>query len=396
MVPNGGLSTTATQTPLRRSQRRGSNNRLLDRNSRPSSARSSQRSSQRRGSNAQVLGEGAESPRLTRHRRLGSTGRVVEDEPGAMQRRGSRERVVDGRPGRRAQPPEGSALPVSDAVLLRNPGHQRRGSDSRLLENRPAYFDTEPGESVAPACTRQPLTNLSIDSSTEALQPTGTNPNLYPSRLNGSGATPYEHMSSPNAQPPPNVSQNNRFPAVPSNNRHVPQTDAQRVNTHSTPQHRPSGEPPNTTQPSHQRSPPYHQIILHPSSPHQLSPLQVNAAQFSPQQRSIKPMNGQPVNEPNNRHLGSSVNGGSPPVQASPMRVSPPLAVGQQSYGLALRPMPGALHPSPPPPSTPPGAQDRAAPATLNDQGPNQPLEILPSGNAQLSWNLDSSFQSTV
>lgn len=384
MMPSSSI---ATQTPLRRSQRRGSSNRLLDRNQRPSSARSSQR----RGSNSQVLDNSAGSPNLTRHRRHGSSGQLV-DEPGMLQRRGSRERVLESRgpAGAASGRPPGSGHPAVET--LRNPGHQRRGSDSQLLDNRAPHFDTQASDAMYPQRTRAPVTNLSIDSSTEALQPSTGRANAHqpPIRTNN---TPYTHMSpsaAPNRHVPPTT--------VPNTQHHSPQqVDPSRVNTHG------PRQPTANSQPRQQRpQQPYHQIILHPSSPHQLSPLQVNTGQFSPQQRNgrdfalanVHHQGSPPGEQVNLRHLGPNSSSGSPPHAAS-QRGSPPSSDPiQQSYGLAVRTNAAQLH-SPTAAQPPAGPQD-LGPEGARDLGPNQPIEILPTGNAQLSWNLDSSFQSTV
>ena len=363
-----------TQTPLRRSQRRGSNNRLIDRNSRPSSARSSQR----RASNSQMLDDDGGSPNLTRHRRHGSSGQILD--PSALQRRGSRERVVD---RHSAQQGGGPAQPTT-AIPYKVQGHQRRGSDSQLLDKVPHLSGDMSNQQTH---VRVPLTNLSIDSSTQRMEPNTNSANYYspPSEISSS----YEQMSPSVA----NMSQQPRRVLLPMPNRsqnHLPQSAEHplHVNTHH--------------QRANERTVPYHQVTPHlPGLHQQHSPLQVNTAQlsprqignnrepnFQPQQQSPHVVN--PAKEHHNRHVRfPRTNPQLPPRTSPPQSISPREPYQQQSYGLTVRP---GSHPhSPPLPSQPPSSPlEECGASSPMDQGPNHPIEILPTGNATQIWGLDS------
>ena len=380
-----GSANQMTQTPLRRSQRRGSSNRLIDRNSRPSSARSSQR----RPSNSQILDNDGGSPNLTRHRRHGSSGQILD--PGTLQRRGSRERVVDGdrrsvqQGGVPSMPSRGAAEPPS-AMPHRVQGHQRRGSDSQLIDNRAPHFNGDlPSQQTH---VRVPLTNLSIDSSTQRLEPNMNSANYYspPSEISSA----YEQMSTSVV----NMSQQPRRVLPPMPNRqqnHLPQSVEHplHVNTHH--------------QRASDRTYPYHQVSPNPPSVHQHhSPIEGNSGQLSPRQIDTRdpsfqaqqpsPRMVNPAEELRNRQLRFPRTNPQLPLRSSPPQsISPrePYQHQQQSFGLALRPTSQPHSPTLPtqPLLSPP---IEVGPPSPMEHGPNQALEILPTGSATQIWGLDS------
>ena len=461
-APSGGHNQT-TQTPLRRSQRsRGSNNRMLDRNNRPSSARSSQRRS-----NSHVLDDdvngGNLSPNLARHRRHGSSGQILE--PGALERRGSRERVIDPQGRRQSRNPPGPGIgrpvggcgggnPQGAPTAHRTHGHKRTGSDSLLIDNRTAPLSHLSGDVIA-SQKRNNRNNLSIDSSVPRLtepntvNKTNNSANYYspPSEISTAS---YESMA-PSA---PNVSQQPRLVLPPMPNRtQQPQPQQQQANhlPHST-----VGEHPSHVTPRHHQRATvdnkqysYHTPSVNNNQQQQHSPsqqddtlqqryggpLQINTGQLSPhhadneESRFHSPRGAQP-HQMVSPHYNPGQTGVGPrshmrfprtnpslpprPCQSSP-REGYQGQLSPQSYGLAIRPTVGGTthgphspplsltspslssspqsHPSPPIPPTEHTLAHTHAPPSPNDeedQGPNQPLEILPAGNVTTIWGLDS------
>ena len=336
---NTGGNNQTTQTPLRRSQRsRGSNNRMLDRNNRPSSARSSQRRS-----NSHVLDNDG-SPNLTRHRRHGSSEQILD--PGVLQRRGSRERVIDrrtprqsgnppgpegggGPPGRPmgggggGGNPQGPGAPVG-LTPHRTQGHQRTGSDSALLDNRTAPLSHFSGD-VTSSQIRNNTNNLSMDSSVQRLgEPNNANnsANYYspPSKISSAS---YESM----APSVPNVSQQPRLVLPPMPNRtqqqpqqqhpnHLPHSHAGgELSLHVTPRHHQRAVGDNRQYPYHTPSMTNNHHQQQQDSPSQQhdavpqrhsGPLQINTGQLSPRHTD----NGKPSFH--------SPRGGQAPHAASP------------------------------------------------------------------------------
>ena len=468
----GGNNQT-TQTPLRRSQRsRGSNNRMLDRNNRPSNARSSQRRS-----NSHALDNDG-SPNLTRHRRHGSSGQILD--PGVLQRRGSRERVIDrqtprqsgnpagpgggggggggGPPGRPVGGggggnPQGPGAPVGPTPH-RTQGHQRTGSDSALLDNRLAPLSHLSGD-VTSSQIRNNTNNLSMDSSVQRLaEPSNANnsANYYspPSEIS---SVSYESM----APSVPNVSQQPRLVLPPMPNRtqqpqqqhpnHLPHPAGGEHPLHVTPRHHQRAVGDNRQYPYHTPSMVNnnHQQQHSPSQQHDAvqqqhgGPLQINTGQLSPRHTDNgepsfhSPRGGQaPHAVSPHYNPGETIGGPRGPMMrfprtnpSLPPRSSPQSAregyQGQpgpqspESYGLAIRPTVGgtthgphspplsqaspSLSSSPQSHTSPPISPTEytlahthtpESPVDVDDEGPNQPLEILPTGNATTIWGLDS------
>ena len=389
-----------------------------------------------------------------------------------LQRRGSRERVIDRQTARqRGNPagPEGGGGPPGRPVggggggrsqdprapvgptPHRTQGHQRTGSDSALLDNRTAPLSHFSGD-VNSSQIRNNTNNLSMDSSVQRLsEPNNANnsANYYspPSEISSAS---YESMAPSVA----NVSQQPRLVLPPMPNRtqqpqqqqpnHLPHSTGGELPLHVTPRHHQRAVGDNRQYPYHTPSMANnnHQQQQHsPSQQHDavqqqhVGPLQINTGQLSPRHLD----NGEPSFH--------SPRGGRAPHAASPHynpggtrgpmmrfprtnpsippRPSPQSAregyQGQtgphspQSYGLAIRPAVGGTthgphspplshtspslssspqsHPSPPISPTEytlAHTHTPGSPVDEDDQGPNQPLEILPTGNATTIWGLDS------
>ena len=362
---------------------------MLDRNNRPSSARSSQRRSNSHVLDDDVTG-GNGSPNLTRHRRHGSSGQILE--PGALQRRGSRERVINPSGRRQSKNPPGPGIgrpmggcgggnPQGAPTPHRTHGHQRTGSDSLLIDNRTAPLSHSSGD-VTASQIRNNRNNLSVDSSV----PRFTEPNTVNNANNSANyysppseisTASYESMA-PSAA---NVSQQPRLVLPPMPNRTQPQQQQPNNLPHSTVgEHLLHGTPRDhqrATSDNRQYS--YHTPSMNNTQQQQHSPsqqdtalqqqyggpLQINTRQLSPHHADIgeprfhSPRGGRPQQVVSPQYNPGQTGAGprghmrfprtNPSLPPRPCQQSPREGyqgqLSPQSYGLAIRPtMGGATH----------------------------------------------------